>query len=152
MVAMVIGGSTHPAAGCVQDEATLREALNPQVAGGRRTDLPPLFQLRARDYEHGQPQLLVGIHGDRGVLWWSHPDADESLLGVSPDGLNREEVMYRLDTDELDFPPRAELSLLAVLDAAAEFLCTGERPTTVNWVSDDDAWALTTPEHVRHAS
>ncbi|SFS80466.1 Imm1 family immunity protein [Saccharopolyspora flava] len=111
----------------------LRAALRDEAASGAYC-----VQLFPDPRSPGEPGLLVGVNGDRGVLVWSHPGLGESLVAVN--GTNTEVVWYGFGSEENDFPPNTELPLAVVMAAAAEFLRTGRRPTNVEWCDEDDAW------------
>lgn len=138
-----VGGSDHPAAEAVQDEATLRTVLEHDSV-----DYPVAYQLRARPATPGQRALMVGVHDDRGVLWWSDPARRESLIALGGD--NADDVVYYLGTADVEFPPGAELPRAKVIDAAVAFLTTGQRPTQGSWV--DEHRAFSQPHPVPHAS
>lgn len=130
-----VGGSDHPAASAVLDEATLRVVLEQGVA-----DYPVAYQLRVLPVAHGQPSLMVGVHGERGVLWWSDPTQGESLIAVGGD--NVADIVYYIGTADFELPPGAELPLATVVDAAVEFLATGQRPVRVrSWIAESRAFA-----------
>jgi Immunity protein Imm1 len=134
MVTLSVGGSVHSAASAVRDEAGLLAVLQPADE-----QVPTAFQLRLEPRLRGQPALMVGLHGECGVLWWSDPANDESLVAVG--GCNVEEVQYYIGTADFEFPPHSELSRVEVLAAATEFLVTGRRPTELTWMDADDAFA-----------
>jgi hypothetical protein len=134
MVTLSVGGSTHPAASAVRDEAVLLAVL--QVSDKQ---VPTAFQLRTEPGLRGQRALMVGLYGECGVLWWSDPACGESLVAVG--GRNAEEVQYYIGTADFEFPPRSELSRAKVLAAATEFLATGQRPTEPTWLDADEAFA-----------
>lgn len=76
------------------------------------------------------PGLTVGVHGDRGALYWD--DLDTPATPVH--GTNAEHVDYFTGgVHHYTFPPSAELPLEHVLAAVTEFVRTGQRPTCVEW-------------------
>jgi Immunity protein Imm1 len=92
---------------------------------------------------------MVGLHHDRGVLWWSHPSQGESLIAVGGD--NTDDVVYYTGTADFELPPGSELPRPTVIAAAVEFLTTGRRPTLVrSWLDEQKAFAQ--PHPVPHAS
>jgi hypothetical protein len=139
-----VGGSDHPAAQAVYDEATLRAIL-----ARDSVQHPVVYQLRALPVTHGQRSLMVGVHADRGVLWWSNPAQGESLIALGGD--NHDDVVYYIGSADFELPPGAELPRATVVAAAVEFLTTGQRPVHVRfWV--DEQVAFTQPHPVSHAS
>lgn len=83
----------------------------------------------------GDAELLVGVSGDRGVLYWiSYDDGDAVATG----GTNEQPVLY--GANEMLMPTRTELPIDKILDATEEFATTGRRPTCVTWVGYADAW------------
>jgi immunity protein Imm1 of predicted polymorphic toxin system len=132
---LCVGGSDHPAAQAVSNAVTLRAILEQNSA-----DYPVAYQLRVLPVAHGQPSLMVGVHGERGVLWWSDPARGESLIALGGD--NAADVVYYIGSADFELPPGAELPLVTVVDAAAEFLTTGQRPVRVrSWVEESRAFA-----------
>lgn len=141
---LCVGGSEHPAAGAVCDEPTLRAVL-----GYGDADYRVAYQLRALPVTRGQRSLMVGVHNDRGVLWWSDPAQSESLIALG--GNNVADVVYYIGSADFELPPCAELPRATVINAAVEFLLTGLRPVQVrSWVRDYEAFAQ--PHPVPHAS
>lgn len=117
----------------VSDEAGLRAALSAEATPEARC-----VQLVPEPRQPSAGALLVGLNEDRGTLWWSCPAQRESLL--TDNGSNTDVVWYRSGSEENDFPPYSEISLVSVLDAAAEFLRTGQLPSGVDWIDEDAAW------------
>jgi hypothetical protein len=132
-VTLRVGGSEHPAASAVDHEGVLRAVLQ-----SADTRIRTAFQLRPEPSDGEQRALMVGLHGDRGVLWWSDPARGESLVAVG--GRNVEDVLYYIGTADFEFPPRSELPRGDVLAAAVEFLATGCRPTAPIWLDSEEAF------------
>lgn len=78
--------------------------------------------------------LDVGLNGERGALtWW-----DGATEYKPADGSNAKPVDYWLaGQDHGAFGVGHEISAQRVLGALREFLTTGERPTSVEWVEID---------------
>lgn len=127
----------------MHDEATLRAVLE---QGGAA--YPVAFQLRAVPVTRGEQSLMVGVHKERGVLWWSNPAQGESLIALGGD--NADDVVYYIGSGDFELPPGAELPRATVVDVAVEFLATGQRPVNVRWV--DERQAFLQPHPVPHAS
>ncbi|HEY3609227.1 MAG TPA: Imm1 family immunity protein [Pseudonocardiaceae bacterium] len=139
-----VGGSDHAAAQAVHDETTLRTVLEQG-----NVEYPVAFQLRTLPVTRGQGSLMVGVHNERGVLWWSNPAQGESLIALGGD--NAADVVYYIGNADFELPPGAELPRTTVIDAAVEFLTTGQRPLQVrSWV--DEHQAFSQPHPVPHAS
>jgi hypothetical protein len=88
-----------------------------------------------------QVSLVVGVGGDRGVLGWCGPDAPggmEVSSGETDDG----EADYLLGgLYPQPFPPACEIPIEHVYAAIAEFLRTADRPASVRWRPEEEAWA-----------
>lgn len=138
-----ISGSDHPVARTVHDEASLRAILEHVTAPHRVA-----FQLRGLPAGRDQRSLMVGVHGDRGVLWWSDLTLAESQIALGSD--NVDDILYYVGCADLEFPPGAELPRVVVINAAAEYFITGERPAHVrSWTDERQAFAQGSPRHMR---
>ena len=83
----------------------------------------------------GSAELLVGVHHDRGVLYWiSYEDGDSVAIG----GTNERPVPY--GANEMLMPMFTELAINKVLDAVEQFVSTGRQPTCVTWLNETAAW------------
>ncbi|HEX4705224.1 MAG TPA: Imm1 family immunity protein [Pseudonocardiaceae bacterium] len=134
-MALSVGGSNHAIAQAVHDETTLRTVLEQGSA-----EYPVAYQLRALPVTHGQPSLMVGVYNERGVLWWSDPAQSGSLIALGGD--NADDVVYDIGSADFELPPGAELPRTTVVDAAVEYLTTGQRPVQVcSWVHEHKAFA-----------
>lgn len=79
-------------------------------------------------------ELVVGFRGGRGVCLW---DLCSDEAAVTSGGNNEDALMY--GRAQIAVPPGSEVDAAAVLDAATEFVATGERPTVVEWQLYDEA-------------
>lgn len=110
LVAALREASTHPQRGqaCSWELSNLRDDL-------------PWYQ---------QPSLIVGLRDGHGALTWN----DDPPM-VPANGTNAEPVDYWIaGLHHTPMSARAELPLEQALDAVAEFMRTGQRPTCLEWV------------------
>ncbi|SCL35167.1 hypothetical protein GA0074692_4022 [Micromonospora pallida] len=114
----------------VADVAELNAILGPE---------PPTGVTLASD--DGRRTLHINFYGDRSDLYW---EAEIDLLlawgPVPPDapaGQVVDDAEYAYDNPWFALPDGAEpfkITAAQARQAAHEFLCTGERPTNVQWV------------------
>jgi hypothetical protein len=126
----------------VSDAGQLRRVLLTEIDtverqardNGLDEPLWPMVQLHADD----GIVLTVALRRDRGALLWigQHGEND-----VTSGGVNDSAAIYYDGGHDSPVPPHSELPLTKVLDAAAEFLDTGRRPTNVYWQDSNAAWS-----------
>jgi hypothetical protein len=103
----------------------LRRALADQQATPR--DLPRTVSL---SFEEPYRELIVGFRGERGVLYWTTYDYNDSI--ATGDGDDTGTVTYGLH--QILLPRSAELPAPTVIAAAVDFYTSGQRPTGPTWV------------------
>jgi hypothetical protein len=111
----------------VHTTSELRAVLT-ELAASPRAQAPTIYMTMGAD------ELIVGVRGDRGVLYWQCNGSDDA---VATGGSNSGPVMY--GANEIRMPAGTELPLRTVLDAAHEFAVTGRRPENVVWINYRDA-------------
>ncbi|WP_168211133.1 Imm1 family immunity protein [Actinosynnema sp. ALI-1.44] len=83
--------------------------------------------------ENPMAVLSIGVHGDRGVLYYSGADHVEGAFSTGDSGSDVPEILYYYMGSDTSFPPNSEIPIEAVRQAAHEFMTTGQRPTGVQW-------------------
>ncbi len=97
---------------------------------------PQIVQLWV-DGDKTKPNLMVGLHGDRGILRYA--DADQAFCSSGGEFSLPEwgEVIYYLATGEFEFPDDAELPDKDIRGAAFTFFASGgARPASVAWAEE----------------
>ncbi|ONI87981.1 hypothetical protein ALI22I_19705 [Saccharothrix sp. ALI-22-I] len=113
-----------------EDLTRLLLAANPATGAG----VGRAWLLRA-GVEDDLPTLAVGMRGEVGALEWIDHAGGGRFVPV--DGLNPDWAEYFLwGGIDQGMPPRAELPVQRVLEAVSEFVRTGRRPTSVDWVPE----------------
>lgn len=105
----------------VQPTADISAVLREQAEVTR--DVPPTMTLKSGDAE-----LIVGVRGDRAVLYWMTYSDDDA---VATGGTNPKPVSYGLQ--QILMPAYTEISLEEAIQAAVVFARSGQRPESVTW-------------------
>jgi hypothetical protein len=132
----------------IADLATLRQVpdlvalLRPSpMANGE--PLPTVWWLTADSDDSNRPLLVLGIRGDVGFLhWYDDPGINQVPLGTEyRDGPTHDYFRSGVDHAAV-VGPGEELAAANVYEAAIQFVATGKRPASVQWMNEADV-----PDH-----
>lgn len=113
------------------------DALIERVRAESPKHAPILMEVHLSGDPYAQG-LDVGIKGDRGLLRYSGRDWPEGVYSAGDGPAEGEPLVYFYLDTYTEFPPNAEVSLVAVRQAVRDFLATnGARPAGVKWQPDE---------------
>jgi hypothetical protein len=120
----------------VSTAAELDAVLDQVAAQASSEEVPYAVQIH-QPGQHGAVMIGIG-HPDRSFIDWldrSEPHGTANRYGVES-GLApvAEPIGFDFYGDWTDMPPaRTRITPSAAREAAREYVCTGQRPTTVEW-------------------
>ncbi|ONI85873.1 hypothetical protein ALI144C_12225 [Actinosynnema sp. ALI-1.44] len=77
--------------------------------------------------------LDVGMNGDRGALYYTGTDHQEGCYSKGQATTDETDVLYYYMGSDTAYPSDSEIPIVAVRQAAEEFMATARRPTSVEW-------------------
>jgi immunity protein Imm1 of predicted polymorphic toxin system len=110
------------------------DAVLDTIAGMSREDWPVLAEVTQADVDDLRgPMLGVGLHVDRGMLWYSGPDNLRGSCSHGDAPVDGEPIDYMVGNSNTEMPADCEIPADIVRRAVHEFAENARRPTEVPW-------------------